>query len=116
MRTGIHQGGGKDAVSNRGASPGTGRQRGDATACTASPKFQWIYSERTIPMRKLIMIVIALFPLTGVALWAQDSGQPAAPTQDAAQLRQQIDELKQTVAAMEKRLDAQEKAQSSAAE
>ncbi len=66
-------------------------------------------------MRRLILImtVIALFSLTGFALWAQDSGQPtAAPAQDAAQLRQQIDELKQTVAAMEKRLDAQEKAQS----
>ena len=66
-------------------------------------------------MRRLIMIVIALFPLTGFGLWAQDSGQPTAvPNQDAAQLRQQIEELKQSVAAMEKRLQAQEKAQSAA--
>src|SRR6266496_3738306 len=92
-----------------GPSQGTCRQ----------PKFEWIHSERTIPMRRLILImtVTALFSLTGFALWAQDSGQPtAAPTQDAAQMRQQIDELKQTVAAMEKRLDAQEKAQSAAVE
>src|SRR6266567_9073395 len=73
-----------------------------------------IHSERTIVMRRL-MIVIVLVSLTGFGLWAQDSGQPAAaPTQDAVQLRQQIDELKQTVAAMEKRLDAQEKAQPAA--
>ena len=78
-------------------------------------------------MRRLFIIAIALFPLAGLGLWAQDSGQPtqpvnagapaaAAPSQDAAQLRQQIEELKQTVAAMEKRLEAQEKAQSAAQE
>ena len=66
-------------------------------------------------MRKPRLIMIALFTLTGFALWAQDSGQPtAASGQDAAQLRLQIDELKQTVVAMEKRLEAQEAARPSA--
>lgn len=66
-------------------------------------------------MRKPRLIMIALFTLAGFALWAQDSGQPtAASSQDAARLRLQIDELKQTVVAMEKRLEAQESVRPSA--
>jgi hypothetical protein len=50
--------------------------------------------------------------LSGPALWAQQAGQPlaAAPSPDAAQLRQEIDQLKKTIAAMEQRLAAQEEA------
>ena len=70
-------------------------------------------------MRRLIVILIALFFAPGFVLWAQDSGTTqanAAPAQDTAQLREQIEQLKQTIAAMEKRLEAQEKAQTAAQE
>jgi hypothetical protein len=76
-------------------------------------------------MRRLMLIIIALFPLTGPGLWAQDPGQTnstaatraSAPSeQDTAQLREQIEHMKQTIASMEKRLEAQEKAQASAPE
>jgi len=55
-------------------------------------------------MRKLLWAAL-LFLLTA-GLWAQ-SAPPA--TDDAAQLRQEIDQLKKTVTALEQRLDAQEK-------
>ena len=55
-------------------------------------------------MRKLLWAALLLLLTTG--LWAQ-SAPPA--TDDAAQLRQEIDQLKKNVAALEQRLDAQEK-------
>lgn len=61
-------------------------------------------------MRKLLWAAL-LFLLTP-GLWAQ-SAPPA--TDDAAQLRQEIDQLKKTVNALEQRLDAQEKAKQEAA-
>ncbi|HEY7616518.1 MAG TPA: DUF3373 family protein, partial [Terriglobales bacterium] len=62
-------------------------------------------------MRRVIHVVFAMFLLAGLGLWAQDSSQPAAASNpDAAQLRQEIDNLKQTIATMEQRLAAQEKA------
>ena len=74
-------------------------------------------------MRRLIFVLLlAMLFLTGSGLWAQDSGQSTsnsaaqatASAQDTAQLREQIDQLKLSIAAMEKRLEAQEKAQSAA--
>ena len=61
-------------------------------------------------MRKLVTFVTALFLLAGPGLRAQDPGQSPASTQDAAQLRQEIDQMKKTIAAMEQRLEDQEKA------
>jgi hypothetical protein len=55
-------------------------------------------------MRKLLLAAL-MFLLTS-GLWAQ-SAPPA--TDDAAQLRQEIDQLKKTVNALEQRLDAQQK-------
>src|SRR5215470_6762911 len=55
-------------------------------------------------MRKLQWTALLLLLTTG--LWAQ-SAPPA--TDDAAQLRQEIDQLKKTMAALEQRLDAQDK-------
>jgi hypothetical protein len=55
-------------------------------------------------MRQLLLAVL-MFLLTA-GLWAQ-SAPPA--TDDAAQLRQEIDQLKKTVNALEQRLDAQQK-------
>lgn len=57
-------------------------------------------------MRKLLLAVL-MFLLTA-GLWAQASPAPPA-TDDAAQLRQEIDQLKKTVNALEQRLDAQQK-------
>ena len=62
-------------------------------------------------MRKLLWTAL-LFLLTP-GLWAQSSAPPA--TDDAAQLRQEIDQLKKTVQALEKRLDAKEQVQPQAA-
>jgi len=63
-------------------------------------------------MRKLHLAVLMFLLTTG--LWAQ-SAPPA--TDDAAQLRQEIDQLKKTVNALEQRLEAQEKgAQQNAAQ
>jgi hypothetical protein len=76
-------------------------------------------------MRRLMLIIITLFPLAGPGLGAQDPGQTnsstatqaAAPSeQDTAQLREQIEQMKQTIASMENRLEAQEKAQAAAPE
>src|SRR6266536_4297914 len=84
-----------------------------------------LYGKGIHAMRRLILILITSFVLTGFGLWAQDSGQAtpsnntaqaASSAQDAAQLREQVEQLKQTIAAMEKRLDAQEKAQSAVQE
>jgi len=55
----------------------------------------------------------ALLVLLSAGLWAQ-SAPPA--TDNAAQLRQEIDQLKKTVAALEQRLDLQEKAKPAATE
>jgi len=55
-------------------------------------------------MRKVLLAVL-MFLLTS-GLWAQ-SAPP--PTDDAAQLRQEIDQLKKTMNALEQRLDAHEK-------
>ena len=55
-------------------------------------------------MRKLLWAALLFLLTTG--LWAQ-SAPPA--TDDAAQLRQEIDQLKKNVAALEQRLDAQQK-------
>jgi hypothetical protein len=58
-------------------------------------------------MRKLLLAAL-MFLLTS-GLWAQSA--PAPPADDnAAQLRQEIDQLKKTVNALEQRLDAQQKA------
>jgi uncharacterized protein DUF3373 len=74
-------------------------------------------------MHKFIRIIVALTLFAGFALLAQESGQQpqsanndqaASAGPDSGQLRQQIEELKQTIAVMEKRLDAQEKAQAAA--
>jgi hypothetical protein len=54
-------------------------------------------------MRKLLLAVLALLLATG--LWAQ--APPA--TNDAAQLRGEIEQLKKTINALEQRLEAQEK-------
>src|SRR5262249_10871794 len=109
----------------------TGGARGSAELPTYVPTSRGLHWKGVHFMRRLLMVMIALFPLAGVGLWAQDPGQAAQPANSArvadpgqsasttdqeAQLRQQIEELKQTVAAMEKRLDAQEKAQSAAQE
>jgi hypothetical protein len=56
-------------------------------------------------MRKLVFTVLMFLLTTG--LWAQTT--PPA-TDDAAQLRQEIDQLKKTVHALEQRLNAQENA------
>ena len=56
-------------------------------------------------MRKLLIAVSVLLLTAG--LWAQ-TAPPA--TDDAAQLRQEIDQLKKTINSLEQRLDAQEKA------
>src|ERR1700758_4064301 len=60
--------------------------------------------ERNPYMRKVLLAVL-MFLLTS-GLWAQ-SAPPA--TDDAAQLRQEIEQLKKTMNALEQRLDAQEK-------
>ena len=61
-------------------------------------------------MRKLL-IAVFMFLLTA-GLWAQ-TAPPAAD--DAAQLRQEIDQLKKTINSLEQRLDVQEKATKAAA-
>ncbi|HEV2402063.1 MAG TPA: DUF3373 family protein [Candidatus Sulfotelmatobacter sp.] len=60
-------------------------------------------------MRKLLLIVPILLLISG--LWAQ-TAPPA--TDDAAQMRQEIDQLKKTINSLEQRLDAQEGAAKSA--
>jgi hypothetical protein len=55
-------------------------------------------------MRRLILAVLVLLIATG--LWAQS---PPAKADDSAQLRQEVDLLKKTLAALEQRLSAQEK-------
>ena len=61
-------------------------------------------------MRNSVTFVLVLFLLTGPGLRAQDPSPSAATNQDAAQLRQEIDQMKKTIAAMEQRLEDQEKA------
>jgi hypothetical protein len=61
-------------------------------------------------MRKLLLTVPILLLVSG--LWAQ-TAPPA--TDDAAQLRQEIDQLKKNINSLEQRLDAQEKSAKSAA-
>ena len=61
-------------------------------------------------MRKLLWAALLFLLSTG--LWAQ-SAPPA--TDDAAQLRQEIDQLKKSMNALEQRLEAQEKAKQEAA-
>jgi hypothetical protein len=56
-------------------------------------------------MRKLLLAVV--MSLLTAGLWAQST--PAPPADDASQLRQEIDQLKKTVNALEQRLDAQDK-------
>src|SRR5215475_11672081 len=56
-------------------------------------------------MRKLLIAVFVLLLTAG--LWAQ-TAPPA--TDDAAQLRQEIDQLKKTINSLEQRLDKQESA------
>jgi hypothetical protein len=56
-------------------------------------------------MRRFVLAVLMLLLTTG--LWGQ---APAPAPSDSAQLRQEIDQLKKTIAAMEERLAAQEKA------
>jgi len=56
-------------------------------------------------MRKLLLTVPVLLLVSG--LWAQ-TAPPA--TDDAAQLRQEVDQLKKTINSLEQRLDAQENA------
>jgi len=55
-------------------------------------------------MRRLILAVLVLLIATG--LWAQS---PPAQADDNAQLRQEVNQLKKTLAALEQRLAAQEK-------
>lgn len=55
-------------------------------------------------MRKLILPALLLL---AAGLWAQS---PPAPAADTAQLRQEVEQLKKTLAALEQRLSAQEKA------
>lgn len=62
-------------------------------------------------MRKLLLTVPIFLLVSG--LWAQ-TAPPA--TDDAAQLRQEIDQLKKTINTMEQRLDAQENAGKAAAQ
>jgi len=57
-------------------------------------------------MRKLLLAALMFLLATG--LWAQSTPVPPA-TDDAAQLRQEIDQLKKTVNALEQRLETQEK-------
>lgn len=61
-------------------------------------------------MRKLILAVLALLITTG--LWAQS---PPAKAEDTAQLRQEVELLKKTIATLEQRLSAQEKSSQQAA-
>jgi hypothetical protein len=56
-------------------------------------------------MRKLITAVLALLITTG--LWAQSP--PPTKADDTAQLRQEVEQLKKTIATLEQRLSAQEK-------
>jgi hypothetical protein len=65
---------------------------------------------RNFLMRKLLLAVSVLMLTAG--LWAQ-TAPPA--TDDAAQLRQEIDQLKKTINSLEQRLDNQEKAINTAA-
>src|ERR1700682_1964411 len=96
MRTAIHPGGIEAPDSH---DPSSGYVEAGRPKPTAGLRSSGIHQKGPIPLPKFITILIALFPLTGLGLWAKDSGQPAAaPTQDAVKLRQQIDELKQTVA------------------
>jgi hypothetical protein len=60
-------------------------------------------------MRKAMIAVLML--LLPAGLWAQ----AAAPPADNAQLRQEIEQMKKTIAALEQRLAAQEKVQQNAA-
>jgi len=60
-------------------------------------------------MRKFIATLLALTLMAGPGLLAQD--QPAQPSQDSAEMRQEIEQLKKQLSAMEERLAAQEKAQ-----
>jgi len=62
-------------------------------------------------MRNPLFAVLMLLLTTG--LWAQTT--PPATGDAAAQLRQEIDQLKKTINSLEQRLDAQEKASQSAA-
>jgi hypothetical protein len=61
---------------------------------------------------KFLVVVLALF-LTAAAAWAQAPAAPAPPavSDDSAAMRQQIEQLTQTLAALEKRLETQEKLQ-----
>ena len=61
-------------------------------------------------MRKLLLTLPIFLLVSG--LWAQTA---SPTTDDAAQLRQEIDQLKKTINAMEQRLDAQEKTAKAAA-
>lgn len=60
-------------------------------------------------MRKAIAAFLCILLLTGPAVWAQNQSQ-AASSDDTAQLRQEVEQLKKALAAMEQRLEAQEKA------
>lgn len=62
-------------------------------------------------MRKLLWTALLFLPIAG--LWAQ-TAPPA--TDDATQLRQEIDQLKKTVLALEQRLDAREQDKAKPAE
>jgi hypothetical protein len=59
-------------------------------------------------MRKVIAGFLCILLLTGFALWAQN--QPAAASDDTAQLKQEVEQLKKALADVEQRLAAQEKA------
>src|SRR5512142_3231350 len=59
-------------------------------------------------MRKLAIAILVL--LLAIGLWAQSP----APPDDAAQLRQELEQMKKTITALEQRLAAQEKAQEKA--
>src|SRR5512142_320693 len=59
-------------------------------------------------MRKLAIAILVL--LLAIGLWAQTP----APPDDSAQLRQELAQMKKTIAALEQRLAAQEKVQQNA--
>jgi len=65
-------------------------------------------AERTYFMRKFLIIS---FVLLGAGLWAQSP----PPTDDTTQLKQEVEQLKKTLATLEQRLSAQEKAAQQAA-
>jgi hypothetical protein len=61
-------------------------------------------------MRKNLFLFIALLVVAGSTLWAQDAVQPpATANDDNVQLRKEVEALKKSLAAMEQRLEAQEK-------